>query len=55
MQTSPDGSTNTSLPLRYVYPLKDPSNIGTNISSMVAQFANMAINYRNKQEILPKL
>ena len=55
MQTSPDGSTNTSLPLRYVSPLKDPSTIGTNISSMVAQFANMAINYRNKQEILPKL
>ena len=55
MQTSPDGSTNTSLPLRYVSPLKDPSNIGTNISSMVAQFANMSINYRNKQEILPKL
>jgi hypothetical protein len=53
--TNPDGSVATDVPLKYVRKLKHPENITTDIVGSVILFANMAINYKNKSDIVAKL
>ena len=49
--TNPDGTVATDIPLKFIRPLKDMSRLSTDISSMVVLFAEMGLNYKNKQEI----
>ena len=48
---SPDGTIGTTLPLRYVGKLEDPSTYTTDIVAAVIMYAHMAENYKNKQII----
>jgi len=49
--TNPDGTVATDIPLKFVRPLNDMSRLSTDISSMVIMFAEMGLNYKNKQQI----
>jgi len=49
--TNPDGSIATDVPLKFVRKLKNPEDITTDVVGSVILFVNMALNYKNKQEI----
>lgn len=53
--TNPDGTIATDVPLKFVHPLKDMSRLSTDVASMVILFAEMGLNYKNKQEIDDKI
>lgn len=49
--TNPDGTIATDVPLKFIRPLEDMRRLSTDISSMVVLFAEMGLNYKNKQQI----
>lgn len=55
LATNPDGTVATDIPLKFIRPLDDMRRLGTDISSMVIMFAEMGINYKNKEEIANKV
>jgi hypothetical protein len=46
-----DGEIANDVPLKFIRNLKNPEDISTDLVSSVIMFADMAINYKNKQAI----
>lgn len=51
----PDGEIANDVPLKFIRDLKNKEDLSTDLVSSVIMFADMALNYKNKQEIDSKL